>query len=73
MQYKMIEPYLKRKTPINIGDKQLYQSEEDRKKLVCSLTLSFLFDLFIDLLGWHVRMYSVRMLLNIMSKLLVEC
>lgn len=33
MQYKMIEPYLKRKTPINIGDKQLYQSEEDRKKL----------------------------------------
>ncbi len=31
----MIEPYLKRKTPIEIGDKQLYQSVEDRKKLVC--------------------------------------
>ena len=34
MQYKMIEPYLKRKTSINIGDKQLYQSIDDRKKLV---------------------------------------
>ena len=34
MQYKMIEPYLKRKTPTNIGDKQLFQSIEDRKKLV---------------------------------------
>ncbi|CAF0889666.1 unnamed protein product [Didymodactylos carnosus] len=33
MQYKMIEPYLKRKTPTKIGDKQLYQSEEDRRKL----------------------------------------
>ena len=33
MQYKMIEPYLKRKTPISVGDKQLYQSVEDRKKL----------------------------------------
>ncbi len=31
----MIEPYLKRKTPTPIGDKQLYQSVEDRKKLVC--------------------------------------
>lgn len=34
MQYKTIEPYLKRKTPISVGDKQLYQSEADRKKLV---------------------------------------
>ncbi|CAF0941036.1 unnamed protein product [Adineta steineri] len=33
MQYKTIEPYLKRKTEINIGDKQLFQSVEDRKKL----------------------------------------
>ncbi|CAF3690512.1 unnamed protein product [Rotaria socialis] len=33
MQYKMIEPYLKRKTSTPVGDKQLYQSEEDRKKL----------------------------------------
>ena len=30
----MIEPYLKRKTSISIGDKQLFQSVEDRKKLV---------------------------------------
>lgn len=35
MQYKMIEPYLKRKTTTNIGDKQFFQSVEDRKKLVC--------------------------------------
>jgi hypothetical protein len=34
MQYKTIEPYLKRKTPTPIGDKQLFQSVEDRKKLV---------------------------------------
>ena len=34
MQYKIIEPYLKRKTPTKIGDKQLFQSVEDRKKLV---------------------------------------
>lgn len=34
MQYKMIEPYLKRKTPTAIGDKQLFQSVDDRKKLV---------------------------------------
>lgn len=33
LQYKMIEPYLKRKTPTTVGDRQLYQSEEDRKKL----------------------------------------
>ena len=38
MQYKMIEPYLKRKTPTPMGDKQLYQSVEDRKKLVSSST-----------------------------------
>jgi hypothetical protein len=35
MQYKTIEPYLKRKTETPIGDKQLFQSVEDRKKLVC--------------------------------------
>jgi len=34
MQYKTIEPYLKRKTATPIGDKQLFQSVEDRKKLV---------------------------------------
>jgi hypothetical protein len=34
MQYKMIEPYLKRKTETPIGDKQLYQSIDDRRKLV---------------------------------------
>lgn len=34
MQYKMIEPYLKRKTLTPIGDKQLFQSVDDRKKLV---------------------------------------
>jgi len=33
MQYKMIEPYLKRKTETPIGDKQLFQSIDDRKKL----------------------------------------
>ena len=32
----MIEPYLKRKTATPIGDKQLFQSIDDRKKLVCS-------------------------------------
>ncbi|CAF1069631.1 unnamed protein product [Rotaria sordida] len=31
--YKMIEPYLKRKTPTAVGDKHLFQSVEDRKKL----------------------------------------
>ncbi|CAF3918864.1 unnamed protein product [Rotaria sp. Silwood2] len=33
LQYKMIEPYLKRKRPTAVGDKQLFQSVEDRKKL----------------------------------------
>ncbi|CAF1502110.1 unnamed protein product [Rotaria sordida] len=31
--YKMIEPYLKRKTPTAVGNKQLFQSVEDRKKM----------------------------------------
>lgn len=74
MQYKMIEPYLKRKTPTGIGDKQLFQSVDDRKKLVC-ITYEKVFPHSKNsiLLGWHVRMYSLRLLFNIMSKLLVEC
>ncbi len=43
MQYAMIEPYLKRKTPTPIGDKQLYQSVEDRKKLVCRTKKTIIF------------------------------
>lgn len=34
MQYRAIDPYLKRKTPTAIGNKQLFQNVEDRKKLV---------------------------------------
>lgn len=32
-QYKSIDPYLKRKTPKKEGEKEHYQSQEDRKKL----------------------------------------
>ena len=32
-QYKSIDPYLKRKTPKKEGEKEYYQSKEDRKKL----------------------------------------
>ena len=31
-QYKMIEPFLKRKTP-KVGDQEYYQSQEDRAKI----------------------------------------
>ena len=53
MQYKTIEPYLKRKTPTPIGEKQLFQSVEDRKKLVCLYFEIISFLKFI-LLGWNV-------------------
>jgi succinate dehydrogenase (ubiquinone) iron-sulfur subunit len=33
MQYKSIEPFLKRKTPKAPGQREYYQSQEDRKKL----------------------------------------
>lgn len=32
-QYKSVEPWLKRKDPIKIGEKQLFQTEEEREKL----------------------------------------
>lgn len=32
-QYKSIEPYLKRKSEIKLGEQQFYQSEDDRKKI----------------------------------------
>jgi succinate dehydrogenase (ubiquinone) iron-sulfur subunit len=32
-QYKSIDPYLMRKTPKKAGEKEIYQSQEDRKKL----------------------------------------
>ena len=32
-QYKSIDPYLKRKTEKKVGEKEYYQSKEDRKKL----------------------------------------
>jgi hypothetical protein len=53
MQYKMIEPYLKRKTPTPIGNQQLFQSVDDRKKLVC---IYFEISSFLKLilLGWYV-------------------
>ena len=70
----MIEPYLKRKTPTAIGDKQLYQSVEDRKKLVSSIDET-LFKWRENALfsGWNVRMYSMHLLFNSVSQLLVEC
>ncbi len=32
-QYKSIEPYLKRKTPKDPGQKEYYQSQQDREKI----------------------------------------
>ncbi len=51
----MIEPYLKRKTPTPIGDKQLFQSIEDRKKLVDLFELIMIKIFFLTIiLGWYV-------------------
>lgn len=79
-QYASIQPWLQKKTKINLGEKQLYQTPNERDKLVnffISLSINFSMSLNVDhfkqFVGWALRMYSLCLLQYQLPFILVEC
>jgi succinate dehydrogenase (ubiquinone) iron-sulfur subunit len=66
-QYRSIQPWLKRKDNVPVGDKQNYQTIEERDKLVCAHA-----QFMCSRAGRLIRVYSVRVLQYVVSVVLVE-